>query len=222
MNKPSRQSSPAATACLALLVAGLAAAAGARTLNGNDFALGYSEAASDEDRAALLKEAVGQLYFFRYLRILEMRETKDARGQARVEITAFEPASLMDVAFAVDQPTSLKILRDDPASRPGAALALTGRLKGVEAPGNTIRLDPVIVRHKDRLSPAVGKESLADLKPDAAVYSYTDGPRPIHVSARDRDLLQHRSRILDEQGAQAWFEFLERELAARKQARGGP
>lgn len=207
-------------ACLVpLLLTGLALTSEARTRNGNDFALYYSEAATEAERKELLKEAGRQLYFFRYLQIMEMEEKKDELGRACVAITAFEPSSLMDVAFKVTQPVSLSILREEPASRPGDAIAVTGRIVDINPKTNTLTLDPVIVRHKDKLSPAAGVEMLYDVQPGGTFYSFTDGSRPISLSYRDRDLLQHRKKILKEQGAQAWLEFLERELAVRKEAR---
>jgi hypothetical protein len=149
---------------------------------------------------------------------MEMTETTDELGRARIAITAFEPSSLMDISFNVTQPVSLSILRENPVSRPGDAIAVTGRIVATNPAPHALTLDPVIVRHKDRLSPAAGREMLCEVQPGGTFYSFTEGPRPINLSCRDRDLLRHRGRILKEQGAQAWFEFLERELAAR--ARG--
>lgn len=191
----------------------------ARTLSGNEFALRYSEASTDSERAQILQEAGQNLHFFRYLQIMEITEEKDEAGRQRFTIVAFEPSSLMDVAFKVNQPVSVSKLLEEPRSKPGDAIAVTGRIAGADAMANTITLDPVIVKHKDRLSPAAGKEMLYELKPDSTCYSFTDGPRPINVSYRDRDLLRRRKEILSGQGKQAWFDFLEAELKARKEAR---
>ena len=84
---------------------------------------------------------------------------------------------------------------------------------------NAIQLNEPIVRHKDRLSPKIGKELLSEVDPGATFYSYTEGPRPVNLEARDRDLLQHRDRILGAAGPKGWTEFLEAEIAKRKQQR---
>ena len=42
---------------------------------------------------------------------------------------------------------------------------------------------------------------------------------PILLEYRDRDLLQNRDKVLAEGGPKAWFEFLEKEIAKRKQQR---
>ena len=63
------------------------------------------------------------------------------------------------------------------------------------------------------------RELLSEVKPGATFYSYTEGPRPIHLEARDRDLLQRRDEIMAKGGPKAWFEFLETEIARRKAQR---
>ena len=140
-------------------------------------------------------------------------------GREGIRITAFEPSSFMDVKFTVVMPVSLSLLREAPASKVGDALAVTGRLTGIEPGKNVILLDTPIVRHKDRLSPAVGKELLGDVNPGAIFYSYTEGPRPVLLESRDRDLLENRDRVLAEGGPKGWIEFLEKEIAKRKAQR---
>ncbi len=202
-----------------LLTVCAAGTAAARTSNGNEFALYYSEARTDTERNAVFEEAKGRPHFFRYLQIMEIQTVTNEQGQIAIHITAFEPSSLMDVVVTVDQPVSISKLLEEPASKLGDAVALTGRVVEVDKKKNTIRLDPVIVRHKDRLSPAAGKEMHYETNPDGKFYSFTDGPRPINLSYRDRDLLQHRAAILEGQGPLAWCEFLERELKRRKEER---
>ena len=100
--------------------------AAARTSNGNDFALYFSEAKDEAGRKELLDEAKGRPHFFRYLQIMEMEESK-IEGRTMVRITAFEPASLMDVRFTVTKVVSLAMLRKDPVSKKGEAIAVTGK-----------------------------------------------------------------------------------------------
>ena len=199
-----------------LLVISFAGVAAAKTANGNDFALYYSEAKTEEDRQWLIDEAKGNAHFFRYLQILEMEEIEE-NGAYGVKIIAFEPASLMDVSFTVTKRESLKLLRSDPESVPGKAIAVTGKF--VEIDSNCIYLDPVIVRHKDRLSPAIGKELLCEVSPTATFYSFTGGDHEVNVTYKDRDLLQHRDKVMSQGGKQGWCDFLTAELAKRNKAR---
>lgn len=195
-----------------------ACAAVAATSNGNDFALALTEAKTPAAKAALVEDAKGRPHFFRYLQIMEMEEVNEG-GRAGVRIVGFEPASYLDVKFTVAMPASLSLLREDPPSKRGTAIAVTGKVLGVDPGNGAILLDSPIVRHKDRLSPKIGKELIAEVNPGATFYSYTEGPRPINLEARDRDLLQHRDRVLAEGGPKGWFEYLEKEIAQRKQQR---
>ena len=190
----------------------------AATSNGNDFALAFVEAKTPAAKKAILDDAQGRPHFFRYLQIMEMQEVTE-EGRAGVKITAFEPASYLDVKFTVTMPQSLALLRDEPVSKVGDAIAVTGRFIGIEPVKNSILLESPIVRQKDRLSPKIGKELLSETNPGATFYSYTEGPRPVLLEARDRDLLQFRDKVLAEGGPKAWFEFLEKEIAKRKQQR---
>jgi hypothetical protein len=149
---------------------------------------------------------------------MEMEELT-SEGRTSVKITAFEPASYLDVVFTVARPASLAKFKEAPASKVGDALAVTGKIQAVEEDGSAIVLDEVIVRHKDRRSPKMGKELLGEVDPGAVFYSFTRGPRPVQLSYRDRDLLRHRDQVMEEQGEEGWAEFLERELARRERAR---
>ncbi|MFZ9963763.1 MAG: hypothetical protein ACO3GO_01015 [Terrimicrobiaceae bacterium] len=190
----------------------------AATSNGNDFALDYSEAKTDRDRKILAEDAQGRPHFFRYLKITDLVEVEEG-GKKIVKIAATEPSSLYSVRFSISSPVSLKLLLEDPATGIGDALAVTGNLNSVDSSAQTIELDKTIIRHKDRSERKPGKELLAEVSPDAVVYSFTEGPRPISVKARDRDLLEKRDGIMAQGGKEAWFKFLEEELA--KRAAGG-
>lgn len=190
----------------------------AATSNGNDFALALSEARSAAEKTSVLDDARGRPHFFRYLTISEMSEV-DVEGRPGVRIVATEPASLMNVEFTVGASNSLKLLKDSPETKVGDALAVSGKVESCDEGRNTIVLDSPIVRHKDRATRKPGRELLAEVSPTAVVYSYTEGPRPLMVEARDRDLLQRKNEITANGGGKAWFEYLEAELAKRAAAR---
>ena len=200
------------------LALALGFSAQAATSNGNDFALALTEAKTSAAKKAVLDDAQGRPHFFRYLQIMEMEPVTED-GRAGVKITAFEPASYMDVKFTVTMPVSLALLKVEPASKVGDAIAVTGKMLGIEPGKNTILLGETIVRHKDRLSPAIGKELLSEVNPGATFYSYTEGPRPVKLEYRDRDLLANRDEVLAKGGPKAWAEFLEKEIARRKAQR---
>lgn len=188
----------------------------AKTSNGNDFALYYIECTTDAERKELLDDAKKRPHFFRYLQIMYMEETTVERG-THIAITAFEPASYMDVQFVVKKRFSIQKLKEDPETKLGDAIAVTGVVRDVRE--NTIILDPMVVRHKDRLHPKRGKELLCEVDPTATFYSYTGGKRAVSLTYKDRDLLQHKDRVLGQKGNVGWQEFLEQELAKRKKAR---
>ena len=190
----------------------------AATSNGNEFALAFVEAKNPAARKAVVDDAQGRPHFFRYLQIMELEAVKE-EGRDGVRITAFEPSSYLDVKFTVMMTVSLSLLKADPVSKVGDAIAVTGRLIGFDPKQNAIVLESTIVRHKDRLSPKVGKELLGEVNPGATFYSYTEGPRPVKLEFRDRDLLVHRDKVLAEGGPKGWMEFLEKEIAKRKQQR---
>jgi len=195
----------------------------AATSNGNDFALALSEAGSPAEKKPLLADAIGRPHFFRYLSVSEIAEV-DVDGRPGLHIEALEPASLMTVEFTVTAPNSLKLLKESPETKVGDAVAVTGKVASCNEEVNAILLDSPIVRHKDRAAPKPGKELLSEVNPSAVVYSYTEGPRPLMVEARDRDLLERKDAIMADGGGKAWFEFLEAELAKRaaeRAAKGG-
>lgn len=201
------------------LLLSLLAPALARTSNGNDLALYFAEAKDDAERKSLLAEALNRPHFFRYLQIMELAKVKAPDGTDAVRITAFEPASLMDVRFTVSKPASLAVLDEDPPSKVGDALAVTGVVTGADKQKNTIELGQTIVRHKDRLSPKIGKEMLCEVDPGAVFYNYTAGSRPVTLTYKDRDLIRHKDQIIAEKGPDGWVEFLEAEVARRNKQR---
>jgi hypothetical protein len=199
---------------LAGLLALLGAAAYGRTRNGNDFALALVEAPSASERARMIREGTGALYYFRYLRIRTLEEgVRDGRPYAAVR--GVEPASGMEVAFTVRKTASLRLLDSEPRTEPGAAIAVTGGLKAVDVEAGTILLDPVIVRHKDRLEPKIGKELMAELDPNATYYSYTGPGGPVRLTYKDRDLLARKTEIMETEGGAAWAAYLKREIENR-------
>lgn len=202
------------TACIALSLyfagSGLAFS---DTRNGNDFALYFSEAKSRQEQADLFNDAKGNPHYFRYLQIMEIDES----NPRAVAITAFEPASLMDVSFIVTKRHSLAKLMEEPRSQQGHAIAITGVVKGIQ--DKTITVSPLIVRHKDVLQPSRGKEMFYEIDASGAFYSYTGGKRPVSLTYQDRDLLQFRDEILQSKGKQGWTEFLEQKVAERKKER---
>jgi hypothetical protein len=202
--------------CVALILGVAVPGAMAKTSNGNDFALYYIEARSDQERNELVADAKGRPHFFRYLQIMQM-EKGEKDGRPFIAILAFEPASFMDVKFFVSKRVSLRKLSEEPISTLGDAIAVTGVIKSVA--DNTITLSPMVVRHKDRLSPKRGKELLCEVDPGATFYSYTGGNKAVSLTYKDRDLLQHRDQIIAKEGKQGWTDFLTRELAKRDKVR---
>ncbi len=190
----------------------------AKTSNGNDFALYYSEGKDAKERQQLFEDAKDRPHFFRYLQIMEMEEV-DEDGRKGIKITAFEPASLMDIKFTVTKSVSLSTLRKDPVSKVGRAIAVTGKVASIDAKEMTITLEGTIVRHKDRLSPAIGKEFLYEVDPGAVFYNYTGGSRPVTLTYVDRDLIKHKDKIIAKGGPDGWVKFLEDEVAHRTKER---
>lgn len=203
-----------------VFMAGLAASAMAKTSNGNDFALWLSEAVDAKnvkEQKALIEDAKGRPHTFRYLRITAMEEG-ETNGAPYVKLVTEEPGSYMKVAFTVTKAISLQKLRAAPVSTIGDAIAVTGRVVSADPAKARIELDPVIVQHKDRLSPKIGKELLYELDPNAICYSFTAVKPGVQLPYKHRDLLASKDEILGQQGKQAWADFLRRELDKRKQA----
>lgn len=196
----------------------LAGSALGKTSHGNDFALYLSEARTPEEQKELIDDARGRPHYFRYLCIVGMQEGKLKDGRPYVNIKAVEPASLFNVLFTVQKPVSLRKLKESPASNVGDAIAVTGKVAMADPKKKRIELNPIIIRHKDRLSPKIGKELFHELDPSATCYSFTQVSPGAQVPYKYRDLLKHKEEILGEQGPKAWVDFLNAEIAKRKQA----
>lgn len=204
-----------ATLVLLALLTGMALG---RTSNGNDFALYLSEARTPEEQKELIDDARGRPHYFRYLCIVGMQEGMTRDGYPFVTIKAMEPASLFYVMFRVRKPVSLKKLKETPESNVGDAIAVTGKIASADPGKKRIELNPVIIRHKDRLAPKIGKELFYELDPNATCYSFTEVSPGVQVPYKHRDLLKHKEKVLGNKGPQAWVDFLNAELAKRKQA----
>ncbi len=201
-----------------ILLAMLTGSAKGKTSNGNDFALYLSEARTPAEQKELIDDAKGRPHYFRYLCIVGMQEGKFEDGRPYVNIKAMEPASLFTVLFTVQKPVSLQKLREAPESNVGDAIAVTGKIDKVDPQKKRIELNPIIIRHKDRLAPKIGKELFYELDPNATCYSFTEVSPGVQVPYKHRDLLTHKEEILGNQGPRAWVDFLNAELAKRKQS----
>jgi hypothetical protein len=107
---------------LVALILAVAFPVKAATSNGNEFALALTEAKEPAGRAALIGSASGRPHFFRYLQIIEMQQVMED-GRVGFRIAAFEPSSYMAVAFTVSMPVSVSILKSDPVTKIGDAIA---------------------------------------------------------------------------------------------------
>ena len=149
-------------AITALLVCGNALAAS--TENGNELArrLMYGQKNIERD-SDTEKNAVGNLYFFRYMKVVEKKAITNTTPTTYF-FQVQEPSVGMYVEFVVTKQESLKIAE---ATQIGEALAFVGRIKTISKLFNKIEISSVIVRYKDRLAPKKGKELLSDVDPNA-------------------------------------------------------
>lgn len=188
-----------------------------KTPSGNEFALYLTEAKTDAEQKALVSKALGQQHFFRYLRVVTLQEG-ETNGFPYVFLSMTEPSSQMTVWCTVMKSLSLAKLKEEPVTKVGDCVALTGVMVIADINKKLIVLNPVIVRYKDLPAPKPGKELLAERDSSAVVYSYTGGKNPVNVTRRDEDLLQHEKEILGSQGKDAWSQFLLKEIAKRDKA----
>lgn len=200
-----------------LLVCAWACSSRAVDLNGNEFALNLSEAKTPFALKEILDESLGKQHFFRYLRIVSMKEG-ETNGCPCIDVETVEPSSKMTVSFLVVKSISLSVVKEEPVSKVGDALAVTGRVKSADPQKRLIMVSPVIVRYKDRLSPKYGKEMMAERVSSGIVYSFTGSKEPVNVTKRDEDLLQYEDQILAERGKDGWARFLLDEIAKRDKA----
>ena len=132
--------------------------------SGNELACEFSMA-TDKEKVALAKQVVGSAttYYFRYLRVLK-KETTTTNGFPCVIVSTTEPSSDLYVNFKVVKRVSLKLIDE---IQEGEGVAVTGRVVVMNKDSFTIVLEPVIVRHKDKLAPKLGKELREEVDPDA-------------------------------------------------------
>ncbi len=192
-------------------------AACAADANGNEFSLNLKEAKTPVARKAVLDEGLGKQHFFRYLAITFLQES-ETNGYPVIDVDAVEPSSGLTVRFAVVKSMSLAVLKEDPVSRIGDALAVSGKIKSAEPEKRLIVLAPVIVRYKDILSPKRGQELVSERQISGIVYSFTGGKEAVNVSKRDEDLLQFEDQMVAERGKDGWARFLLDEIAKRDKA----
>ncbi|MDD4871328.1 MAG: hypothetical protein PHR77_12280 [Kiritimatiellae bacterium] len=158
--------------------------------NGNDLALEYVTQKTPALKKALVEPILGKLHYFRYLRITEMTEGKTPDGFRTVAIKAVEPSSDMIVKFTVLKNVSLSILDTDPKTKVGDAVGVQGRLESIgKVATNMIVLNPVIVKHKDKLAPVRGKEFLYELDPNARMGTDTSSgtAKVIRVEKKEKE-----------------------------------
>jgi hypothetical protein len=203
--------------CLLSLVFFLVSSSQAAVPSGNEFARDLVLEKKPALQKTMLSEALGKQYFFRYLKIVDMKEGV-TNACPFISLVTREPSSGMLVTFMVVKSLSLATLREAPASGIGDAIAATGVIKRVDPVKRVIRLDPVIVRYKDLLAPKVGKEMLQERDSSAVVYSFTGGKEAVNVSKRDEDLVKFEKQIIAERGKDGWAQFLLDEIAKRDKA----
>ena len=109
------------------------------------------------------KEATGNLFFFRYLKISEKKAITNT-VPTTYSFKTIEPSSGLYVEFVITKKESLKIAA---TSQEGEALAVTGRIKTISKTNNQIVFESVRIEHKDRTTPKAGKELLSDIDSSA-------------------------------------------------------
>lgn len=201
--------------------------ASAKTENGNDFCLYLDEAIQAKDKGEikyLKEESKNVNYFFRYLAVSQIKGGR-LSGRPYIDIVAQEPSSYFNIKFRVKKKISLTKLLEEPETKQGSAVAVTGKIKSIDTRKKLIVLSPVIIRYKDRLAPKVGKESLGEVDSTATYYSFTAVKgKKVSLSYADKDLIdKNRSRIpkftASYEEKEAWADFLIKEKAKRDKIR---
>jgi len=143
------------------------------TENGNSLALDIASAGNAHRKRELVEAASGRLFFFRYLRIVELSwvETNGVRGARMVTV---EPSSDARVEFVARKNLSVQKAR---ALATNDAVAVTGRFQAMQDGFTRIILDPVIIRYKDRPAPKKGPERLYEVEPGARYGADTSSGR---------------------------------------------
>jgi hypothetical protein len=192
-------------------------ARGAAVPNGNEYALRLVEAKTPAERQTIIAEGVGKNHSFRYLHVLELRQS-NTNGAPVIFLKTREPSSGMQVSFLVQKSISLSVLQKEPATQVGDAVAVLGVVERADPVKREMVLNPVIVRYKDLLSPKVGKEMLSERDSSAIIYSFTGGKKAVNVSKRDQDLVANEKEMIEKLGKDGWAEYLLGEIAKRDQA----
>ena len=188
-----------------------------KTPNGNEFALYLTEAKTGAEQKALIADALGKQHFFRYLKIVTMQEGQ-TNGYPFVFLAMKEPSSHLTVWCTVMKSLSLQKLQEEPVTKVGDCVAITGVVAIADLHKNLIVLNPVIVRYKDLPAPKPGKELLAERDSSAVIYSFTGGKNPVNVTKRDADLLANEKEMLESLGKDGWSKYLLAEIAKRDKA----
>ena len=185
--------------------------------NGNEYALELDEAKTPVELKELIKSGKGRQHSFRYLEVLAIRKAQN-NGAPVIGLKTREPSSLFTVKFLVQKSISLAKLQENPPTGVGDGVAVSGVIESIDPKTKTIVLNPVIVRHKDRLAPKVGKEMLSEVDSSAVIYSFTAGKKPVNVSNRDEDLIANEKKMIEQLGNDGWAEYLLTEIAKRNKA----
>ena len=188
-----------------------------KTGNGNEFALYLTEAKTGAEQKTLIAEALGKQHFFRYLKVVTMQEG-ETNGFPFVFLSMKEPSSQMTVWCTVMKSLSLQKLQEEPPTKVGDCVAITGVVAITDMTKKLIVLNPVIVRYKDLPAPKPGKELLAERDSSAVIYSFTGGKNPVNVTKRDADLLANEKEMLESLGKDGWSKYLLAEIAKRDKA----
>ena len=205
----------------------LTAVAQAAVDSGNTLALEYLSAERAQ-KSGIRKDATGKIFFFRYLRIVDL-EKGETGGLPYIRMSTVEPSSDMVVDFVITKKVSLKKAA---SLKKGEAVAVLGRIKSIGKKPNRIVLDPVIVKYKDRLAPKIGKELLCEVDPDARYATFTDeAGELVELKGKHRDLLpwndiedpekrkEAKKRIIGEMGGVEKFgTYLRKAIEAREKA----
>lgn len=115
------------------------------------------------------KDAVGNLFFFRYMKIMEKKAITNTTPTT-YSFKVQEPSVGMYAEFVVTKKESLKVAE---TVKEGDNLAFVGRIKTISKADNKITFQTVILRYKDRQDIAKGKELLADVDPNARLGTDT-------------------------------------------------
>lgn len=205
-----------------MAVAGVVLLLGARissaaVKSGNEYALSLVEAKTPAAQKALVKEGHGKQYFFRYLHVLDIQKGTNS-VYPTLSLKTREPSSGVVITFLVQKSLSLAVLQEEPATKIGDAVAVSGVVESADPVKRTMVLNPVIVRYKDLLAPKVGKEMLSERDSSAIIYSFTGGKEAVNVTKRDEDLIANEKEMIQKLGKEGWAKYLIGEIAKRDKA----